>query len=193
MQLYQGTKKVLAKPMKLGEYNDYRGWILPSDEDANLDGYLVEMVGTKSNFKGHAGHVSWMPELAFNSVYKALPDADDAINQGKIVSVGNYLLAVDAKLHGSAGADYVLYDNTQPNRPYLGQVNFQRGNPNHVVNGVTNEVLLAVIMDRIEVLDDLVPHDNNKVALGHLKQAYDALWARTKDRTERGVVNTDKE
>lgn len=194
MQLYQGTKKVLAKPMKLGDYNNYRGWQLPQDEDGNSDGYLVEYVnGGKSNHPDHKGYISWSPIKIFEEAYLPIADATDAIEQGKLVNVGNYLLAVDAKLHGSAGVDYVVYDNSQPNRPYLDKVSFQRGNPNDEVNGLTNEVLLAILMDRIEVLDERVPHDSNKVALGKLKEAYDALWARTKDRVERGVVNTDKQ
>jgi hypothetical protein len=193
MQLYQGTKKVLAKPMKLGEYNKYRGWELPQDEDGNSDGYLIEYVnGGKPNHPEHKGYISWSPSKVFDDAYKPIADAQDAIEQGKVINLGEFLLAVDAKLHGSTGFDYVFYDNSKAGRPYLGTVSFQRGNPNEVVNGLTNEVLLAVLMDRIEVLDERVPHDSNKVALGHIKSAYDALCARVRDRKERGVMFTDK-
>lgn len=39
---YIGTKLIKADPMTRKEYNDFRGWQLPADEDGNDPGYLVE-------------------------------------------------------------------------------------------------------------------------------------------------------
>ena len=42
MQTYIGTKVVKARPMTRGEYNKYRGWEMPSNEDGAEEGCLVE-------------------------------------------------------------------------------------------------------------------------------------------------------
>ncbi len=69
--LYVGTKYVTAKPMTRGEYNTYRGWELPVDEDGSDEGYLVEYVdGGKANHPDHAGYISWSPKDVFDRSYK---------------------------------------------------------------------------------------------------------------------------
>lgn len=42
MKQYIGTKIVKAEPMTRGDYNDYRGWQIPADEDPLDEGYLME-------------------------------------------------------------------------------------------------------------------------------------------------------
>ena len=44
MTAFVGTKSVLATPMTRGEYNEYRGWQIPENEDPNEQGYLIEYV-----------------------------------------------------------------------------------------------------------------------------------------------------
>jgi hypothetical protein len=71
MENYYGTKRLKAKPMTLGEYNDYRGWHLPADEDGSAEGYLVEYTdGGKPNMDGHEGYVSWSPKEQFENAYQ---------------------------------------------------------------------------------------------------------------------------
>ena len=53
MKKYVGTKQIEARPMTRGEYNIYRGWQIPADEDPNDKGYLV---------KHSDGYESWSPE-----------------------------------------------------------------------------------------------------------------------------------
>ncbi len=60
MQKYIGIKQLEAKPMTRGDYNDYRGWTVPADENPNDEGYLV---------KYEDGYVSWSPIEAFNKAY----------------------------------------------------------------------------------------------------------------------------
>lgn len=68
---YIGTKIVIALSMTRAAYNEYRGWSLPSNEDGNDDGYLVEYTdGGKSNVAGHAGYVSWSPKEQFDAAYR---------------------------------------------------------------------------------------------------------------------------
>lgn len=92
MQRFIGTKAVLASPMTRAEYNAYRGWALPADEDGTDAGYLVEYLdGGKPNMAGHAGYVSWSPKEQFDNAYRAtegLPfgAAVEAIKLGKSVA-----------------------------------------------------------------------------------------------------------
>lgn len=71
MQKYYGTKSIAAKPMTRGDYNALRGWDLPSDENANDEGYLVEYLdGGKPNIAGFDGYVSWLPKEQFDNAYQ---------------------------------------------------------------------------------------------------------------------------
>ena len=54
---YVGTKIVLAKPMSRQEYNDYRGWKLPENENGNDAGYLVEYQEGISSHAEHLGYI----------------------------------------------------------------------------------------------------------------------------------------
>lgn len=70
MRKYIGVKLILAKPMTRLEYNIYRGWELPQDEDGSDLGYLVEYVdGGKSNHPDHEGYISWSPAEVFERAY----------------------------------------------------------------------------------------------------------------------------
>lgn len=72
-KLYEGTKRLYATPMNRGDYNAYRGWEVPSDEDPADEGYLVEYLdGGKSNHPDHAGYISWSPKSVFERAYKPI-------------------------------------------------------------------------------------------------------------------------
>lgn len=76
MKQYTGTKTLLAKPMTRGEYNTYRNWTIPTNEDPNDEGYLVEYeanAGTKVNHPYHNGYISWSPKDVFEKVYVENP------------------------------------------------------------------------------------------------------------------------
>lgn len=80
MQQYIGTKIVKVQPMTRLEYNDYRGWDLPEDEQdkAQEAGMLVEYAdNTHQNVKGHAGYVSWSPLNVFADTYILINDGSD--------------------------------------------------------------------------------------------------------------------
>ena len=71
MNQYFGTKHIAAKPMTRGQYNDFRGWKLPADENEDDEGYLVEYLdGGKANVAGHTGYVSWSPKEQFEAAYQ---------------------------------------------------------------------------------------------------------------------------
>lgn len=68
--VYVGTKAVIAKPMSRQEYNDYRGWTLPEDENGDDLGFLVEYLdGGQANDKRHVGYISWSPAEVFLRSY----------------------------------------------------------------------------------------------------------------------------
>jgi len=71
MEQFIGTKIVNAKPMSRLEYNQFRGWELPADENGSDDGFLVEYVdGGAANTTEYAGYVSWSPADVFARAYK---------------------------------------------------------------------------------------------------------------------------
>lgn len=70
MLQFTGTKTVTAMPMTRADYNTYREWDLPADEDGADDGYLVEYLdGGKANHKDHTGYISWSPKEQFDNSY----------------------------------------------------------------------------------------------------------------------------
>lgn len=57
--------------MNRGEYNNYRGWTIPANEDPNESGYLVEYEdGGKPNDSRHQGYISWSPSDVFEKAYR---------------------------------------------------------------------------------------------------------------------------
>lgn len=60
MKQYIGTKIVKAEPMTRGDYNNYRGWQIPADEDPTDEGYLMEYEN---------GHEQWLPKEMFEADY----------------------------------------------------------------------------------------------------------------------------
>jgi len=65
MQKYIGTKLIEASPMSLGEYNVYRGWKIPDNENPEKEGYLVRYPD---------GYESWSPKEIFDQAYLAVED-----------------------------------------------------------------------------------------------------------------------
>lgn len=61
MQKYIGTKQIEARPMTRGDYNIYRGWQIPADENPADEGYLVRHSDV---------YESWSPEKQFDEAYR---------------------------------------------------------------------------------------------------------------------------
>jgi hypothetical protein len=71
LNTYIGTKLINAMPMNRQDYNDYRGWDLPDDEDGADAGFLVEYNDPgHPNHPNHAGYISWSPEEVFVNAYR---------------------------------------------------------------------------------------------------------------------------
>ena len=92
MKKYIGTKIINAKPITRLEYNQFREWELPTDENGDDAGMLVEYIdGGKANTEEYNGYVSWSPLDVFNKEYKVTSgmtfgDALNALKLGSIVA-----------------------------------------------------------------------------------------------------------
>lgn len=67
LKKYVGVKLIEAKPMTRGDYNKYRGWTIPEDENPNDEGYLV---------KYSDDYVSWSPKRVFDEAYREYEETE---------------------------------------------------------------------------------------------------------------------
>jgi hypothetical protein len=117
MQQYIGTKLINAKPMNRLEYNVFRGWELPSNENGSDEGYLVEYLdGGKPNTDSHEGYVSWSPKEQFDNAYKesgslSFGDAIVYLKEGKKVARSGW---------NGKGMFLILQGKTPDIKPYHG-------------------------------------------------------------------------
>lgn len=92
MQKYIEMKEIKAMLMSRGEYNKLRGWEVPTDENPNDEGYLVEYADGKKNHPNFDGYISWLPKNEFEATYKNISDGFDFgsaihfLKQGKKVA-----------------------------------------------------------------------------------------------------------
>lgn len=85
---YKCHKEVHATPMNRLDYNIYRGWELPDNEDGSDKGYLVEYVnGGPTNDPRHEGYISWSPKEQFDDGYNECGEFitfGEAVEQAKL-------------------------------------------------------------------------------------------------------------
>ena len=82
MQTYIRTHIVEAEPMTRGEYNKYRGWEIPANENPADEGYHVVCPD---------GYESWCPKAIFEEAGRPIDgmtfgQAIEALKQGKKVA-----------------------------------------------------------------------------------------------------------
>jgi hypothetical protein len=141
---YIGTKVISARPMTRGDYNLYRGWDIPADENPNDEGYLVEYRdGGHPNHIGHAGYISWSPKDVFQKSYReagaglTFGEAVEALKAGHKVTrlgwngKGMFIYFVGEGRYPPttpAGLEIANEhkDNRVPYRPYLAMFTAQR-------------------------------------------------------------------
>ena len=81
MKTFVGTKVIEAKPMTRGEYNKYRGWTIPADENPADKGYLVRYPD---------GYESWSPEKQFDEVYRECKGMTTLPETAPLMQSSNY-------------------------------------------------------------------------------------------------------
>ncbi|EDT14005.1 Gp49 family protein [Clostridium perfringens] len=80
MKSYISTKLVKAKPMTRGEYNKFRGWDIPKNENPNDEGYLIQYPDE---------YISWCPKKQFE---ESNLKVDDNKNLASGVSIGSKMV-----------------------------------------------------------------------------------------------------
>lgn len=65
MFAFAGTSLVHASTMTRQEYNDFRGWNLPDNENGSDVGYIIEDRAGKKNTEQLDGFVQWLPKDEF--------------------------------------------------------------------------------------------------------------------------------
>ena len=61
MDTYVGSKAIKAERMTRGQYNKYRGWTIPTNENPDDEGYHVVY---------NDGYESWSPKKQFEEAYR---------------------------------------------------------------------------------------------------------------------------
>jgi hypothetical protein len=78
MEKYIGVKLIEAEPMNLGDYNKFKGWAIPENEDPKTEGYKV---------KYSDDYISWSPKEVFEEAYRTISNmtfglAVEAVKKG---------------------------------------------------------------------------------------------------------------
>jgi hypothetical protein len=116
MKTYIGTKMIRATPMDRREYNIYRGWDLPKDENGDDQGFLVEYIdGGPANDHRHQGYISWSPMDVFLGHYQSTGE----MNFGHALELLKRGYAVSRS--GWNGKGMFLYLVPAPDRGYPAQ------------------------------------------------------------------------
>jgi len=96
---------------------------------------------------------------------------------------------------GGASHDYAVFSRSENTTDNCARIAFQRGprGDRDSRAGLTHEVLLAIVADRLECFQaGSLPDEHNARAIEHIRQAMVELKARTDERAARGVLGTMK-
>jgi hypothetical protein len=90
------------------------------------------------------------------------------------------------------GHQYYLNNFEGPGKQILNFIQKEERDGKFVTvnNGTTNEEVIEALLDRLDFLDTKAPHQENRIAIEHLKSALAALNRRTEERKKRGVEGT---
>ena len=157
MQRYIGTKLLNGEPMNRLEYNKFRGWELPSDENGEDEGYLVEYLdGGEPNTEEYEGYVSWSPKEQFENAYRKT----DGLNFGLAIEVmkkgykvarsgwngkGMFIYLVEGtvvpveKLRGSCAEAVAMSNNTAPVQNICGHIDMLAADGSVVVGWLASQ------------------------------------------------------
>lgn len=95
------------------------------------------------------------------------------------------------------GNDNVALSMTAPGGKriaHIASLQFQSGPiPEYGVNGLTNEILLAVLIERTQRLNGMFPCAENIQAIVHMEKALDYFNARTARRQAAGIEGKHEE
>ncbi|MCE5185060.1 MAG: hypothetical protein LLF76_02920 [Planctomycetaceae bacterium] len=180
-----GVKLIKFQPMTRSDYNRYRSWQMPENENEYDDGYLVRY---------EDGYESWSPKDAFESAYlpytARVPFMRPGTARLRPVRCDRIEVAcLDEPGPGGACHHYTIRDE---HCNVSQDLYFQYGPVSQGVDGIQNEDLLAVLIDRLEGFQS-GSHacQENHNALLACKSALSWLDKRTADRRARGIEGTN--
>ena len=180
MKTYIGTKIIQAEPMTRGEYNLYRGWQIPEDEDPKDEGYRVVYPD---------GYVSWSPKEVFENDYRETGEVDEL--EMPLLRTKYTKVFVESEFTNNAPHNYFVA-KAEDDRG-LCHIHFQEGPIQEAgVNGVMDEDLICMVVDRLNHFQQSpFACRENALAITALAEALLWLWKRTMGREQRGVEGTD--
>jgi len=184
MKKYIGTKVIEAEPMNLGEYNKYRGWEIPKDEDPERDGYRVVYPDD---------YVSWSPKEIFEEAYKDISDANGL--EYKVFPSEEETISVvdDADYHGAhfyqMRNSLGFKDGKAEYVKSIQSIQFvQKNADGTMVPGLQSEQLAYILLDRVKKLNARFPSEQNVKMFTGLQMFLDACRERVQDRIDRRVM-----
>ena len=112
MDKYIGTKLIEAEPMNLGDYNKFKGWDIPKDENPLREGYKV---------KYSDDYISWSPKEEFEKAYRHIDNltfglAIEALKKG--------LRVVRRGWNGKGMFIYYVPENSYPSNTGIAKEQF---------------------------------------------------------------------
>ncbi len=179
MKTYIGTKVIEAEPMTRGEYNQFRGWTIPADENPNDEGYRVIYPD---------GYVSWSPKEVFDNTYREIGEVDEL--RMPLLTTKYTSVFVESEFSNNAPHNYFVA-KAEDGRG-LCHIHFQEGPIKECgVNGVCDEDLINMVIDRMEHFQNSpFVCKENAMAKTKLEEALLWLRKRTMGREQRGVEGT---
>lgn len=192
MKEYTGTKTIKAKPMTRGEYNKYRGWEIPADENPADEGYLVEYLDSpNSNHPDHDNYISWSPKDVFDRSYKEtdghapvtleLKEDFEILTEGCRYSLPVYEVVDEIGIQRTRGQK-VLITFVRGSKLADEEVEKQAG--------TLHEHLLSVMIHDLKFKNGLVPSREGGLIITKLEEALHWIRQRQIDRQKRNVVGT---
>ncbi len=97
MKKYRCHKEVHAKPMHKGDYNAYKGWVIPRGERKDEEGYLVIY---NKDTKDH--YESWSPKKLFDEGYT---EGERFVEQSRALATLRRNSSFHARKHGELFAE----------------------------------------------------------------------------------------
>ena len=188
-------KRIKRKPMTLGEYNNFRGWEMPSNEDGATEGYLIEYIDSpNANTEEYDNYVSWSPKKVSDASFQ--PDIQEPRKQ---IEVKNDLLSnkytrvfCEAKEEQEFNAPHHFEVISTIGSDSLSFIDFQCGPiKEQGINGCMNEDLLVMILERLNAFQESEFRcRENAIAITKIEEALLWLRKRTIGRENRGVEGT---
>lgn len=182
MRKHIGTKVIQAKEMGRGEYNTFRGWTNPPNENPLDEGYLVEY---------EDGYISWSPKETFEQSYREVGSLEPL--EHDILSTKYTRVMHEKEFKHNAPHHFEVYADKGQAKPFLvGNVHFQEGPiKENGVNGVCNEDLISMVICRLEHFQKSeFSSRDNAMAITKLEESLLWLRKRTIGRENRGVEGT---